>query len=89
MLLHNLDKNVFLIVAGVVVYFSDGITDDAVRRYLARKPMTTTDLVQKFRNKYPNMSKDTLVTTIAHILKRIPLHKETIKDKLYLSIKNK
>lgn len=64
---------------------SEGITEEAVRRYLLRKPMTTKDLVQKFKN--TGLSKDQLVNTIAKILKRIDPEKTKIKDKLYLSIK--
>jgi transcription initiation factor TFIIF subunit alpha len=64
---------------------SDGITEEAVRRYLMRKPMTCTDLLQKFKNKVSQ--KGDLVHTIAQILKRLNPEKQTIKNKLYFSLK--
>ncbi|CAN8010774.1 unnamed protein product [Ixodes pacificus] len=66
---------------------TEGITEDSVRRYLLRKPMTTTELLQKFKSKKTGMSSDKLVNTIAQILKRLNPEKQTIKGKLYLSIK--
>lgn len=70
--------------------FSDyGITEDAVRRYLSRKPMTTTELLKKFQSKKTGVSSEKLVETMTQILKRINPHKQTIQGKMYLSIKNK
>ncbi|XP_023210700.1 general transcription factor IIF subunit 1-like, partial [Centruroides sculpturatus] len=66
---------------------SDGITEEAVRRYLMRKPMTTTELLQKFKSKKTGLTSDQLVTTIAKILKKLNPEKQKIKGKLYLSIK--
>lgn len=64
---------------------SDGITEEAVRRYLMRKPMTCTDLLQKFKNKVS--TKSDLVTTMAQILKRLNPEKQTIKNKTYFSLR--
>ncbi|XP_054920186.2 general transcription factor IIF subunit 1-like isoform X2 [Dermacentor andersoni] len=66
---------------------TEGITEESVRRYLLRKPMTTTELLQKFKSKKTGMSSEKLVNTIAQILKRLNPEKQTIKGKLYLSIK--
>jgi len=52
-----------------------------------RKPMTTKDLVQKFKSRNAGMTKEQMTTTIAQILKRINPQKTKINDKLYLSIK--
>ena len=52
-----------------------------------RKPMTTIDLLQKFKSKNTGMSKELIVTTIAKILKRLNPEKSKVKDKLYLFIK--
>jgi len=52
-----------------------------------RKPMTTKDLVQKFKSRNAGMTKEQMTTTIAQILKRINPLKTKINDKLYLSIK--
>ncbi|XP_064477121.1 general transcription factor IIF subunit 1-like [Ornithodoros turicata] len=66
---------------------TEGITEDSVRRYLLRKPMTTTELLQKFKSKKTGLTSDKLVNTIAQILKKLNPIKQTIKGKLYLSIK--
>lgn len=52
-----------------------------------RKPMTATELLQKFKSKKTGLSSEQLVNTIAIILKRLNPEKQRIKDKLYLSIK--
>lgn len=69
----------------------NGITEEAIRRYLTHKPMTTTDLMRKFKSKtkQKNMSKEQTVNAIATILKKIQPHQEKIDGKLYLSIKSK
>ncbi|PNF20227.1 hypothetical protein B7P43_G16184 [Cryptotermes secundus] len=64
-----------------------GITEDAVRRYLMRKPMTTTELLQKFKSKKTGLTSDQLVNVMTQILKRINPVRQTIKSKMYLSIK--
>ncbi|XP_075229010.1 general transcription factor IIF subunit 1-like isoform X2 [Lycorma delicatula] len=64
-----------------------GITEEAVRRYLMRKPMTTTELLQKFKSRKTGLSSDQLVNIMTQILKRINPVKQTIKNKMYLSIK--
>ncbi|KAJ1525136.1 hypothetical protein ONE63_009972 [Megalurothrips usitatus] len=64
-----------------------GITEDAVRRYLMRKPMTTTELLQKFKSKKTGLSSEQLVNIMTNILKKINPVKQTIKGKMYLSIK--
>lgn len=70
------------------VHFRDyGITEEAVRRYLMRKPMTTIELLTKFKNKKTGVSSDKLVETMTAILKKINPVKQTIQGKMYLSIK--
>ncbi|CAL1543840.1 unnamed protein product [Lymnaea stagnalis] len=66
---------------------SDGITEDAIRRYLMRKPMTTKGLLQKFKSKKLNMSNEKITHVIAQLLKKINPEKRTINKKLYLSLK--
>lgn len=66
---------------------SDGVTEEQVRRYLTRKPMTTTELLQKFKSKKLTLSSEQLVPSIAQILKKINPHKQMIKGKMYLSMK--
>lgn len=69
-------------------YSSDsGISEEAVRRYLTRKPMTTTELLQKFKKPRTNLSSEQLVNSMTQILKKINPIKQTIKDKMYLSLK--
>ncbi|XP_026764642.1 general transcription factor IIF subunit 1 [Galleria mellonella] len=64
-----------------------GVTEEAVRRYLARKPMTTTELLTKFKSKRTGVSSERLVETMTQILKRINPVKQNINGKMYLSIK--
>ncbi|XP_012947013.1 general transcription factor IIF subunit 1 [Aplysia californica] len=66
---------------------SDGISEDAIRRYLMRKPMTTKDLLQKFKSKKLNMTNERITTVIVQLLKKINPDKKTINKKLYLSLK--
>lgn len=64
-----------------------GITEELVRRYLSRKPITTTQLVSKFKNR-SNLSSEQLVRIIALLLKKINPEKKMIKNKMYLSLKH-
>ncbi|XP_050684667.1 general transcription factor IIF subunit 1 [Leptidea sinapis] len=68
-------------------YTECGVTEEAVRRYLARKPMTTTELLTKFKSKRTGVSSERLVETMTQILKRINPVKQNINGKMYLSIK--
>lgn len=65
---------------------SRAITEDAVRRYLMRKPMTASELCQKFKKK-SGLSFNDLVGTMTKILRNISPVKQKIKDKTYFSIK--
>lgn len=52
-----------------------------------RKPMTTTELLTKFKSKKTGVSSEKLVDTMTQILKKINPVKQTIQGKMYLSIK--
>lgn len=81
-------KTKFVIIILNFYFYSDyGITEEAVRRYLMRKPMTATELLTKFKNKKTGVSSDRLVETMTQILKKINPVKQTIQGKMYLSIK--
>jgi len=62
------------------------ITEDAVRRYLMRKPMTARELCQKFKRK-SGLSSDELVETMTKVLRNINPTSQKIKEKTYFSIK--
>ncbi|XP_022216061.2 general transcription factor IIF subunit 1-like [Drosophila obscura] len=64
-----------------------GVSEEAVIRYLKRKPLTPTELLSKFRNKATSDSKIRVVETMTKILKKINPIKTTIQGKLYFSIK--
>jgi transcription initiation factor TFIIF subunit alpha len=66
---------------------SFGNTEDAVRRYLVRKPMTTTELLKKIQSKKTGVSRDELVDMMTQILKKINPSKQMIQGKMYLSLK--
>ncbi|XP_051829454.1 general transcription factor IIF subunit 1-like [Antechinus flavipes] len=62
------------------------LTEDAVRRYLTRKPMTTKDLLKKFQTKKTGLSSDQTVKVLAQILKRLNPERKMINDKMHLSL---
>ncbi|CAG2231841.1 GTF2F1 [Mytilus edulis] len=66
----------------------EGITESAIRRYLMRKPMTPKELVQKFKSKKLNISKEQMTSTIAQLLKKINPDKKIINKAMYLSLKS-
>jgi len=65
------------------------ITEEAIRKVLMHKPITTTDLVRKFNTKKTGLTKEQTLSAIAAVLKRIAPSQEKIDGKLYLSIKSK
>ena len=63
------------------------ITDKEVLHYLARKPITTKDLVRKFQRRKTAMDKKQVVASLGSILPRLNVEKKEIKDKIYLSLR--
>ncbi|XP_061567098.1 general transcription factor IIF subunit 1 [Cololabis saira] len=59
------------------------LTEEAVRRYLIRKPMTTKDLLKKFQTKRTGLSSETTVNVLAQILKRLNPERKNINDKMH------
>lgn len=81
-------KKVWLIVAKAVFFFyllcSDvQLTEEAVRRYLIRKPMTTKDLLKKFQTKRTGLSSEQTVNVLAQILKRLNPERKNVNDKMH------
>jgi len=72
---------------GAVPSSSDAVTEETVIRYLKRRPMTTTDLVKKFRTKKTGINNAQLVPLLSSILKKINPDKQKTKGVTYLSIK--
>ncbi|XP_062568567.1 general transcription factor IIF subunit 1-like [Saccostrea cucullata] len=66
---------------------SAGITEEAIRRYLMRKPMTAKELLKKFKSKKVNMSKEEMTSTLTKYLKKIQPEKNIINKKMYFSLK--
>ncbi|KAM9223232.1 general transcription factor IIF subunit 1 isoform 2-T2 [Leptosomus discolor] len=63
------------------------LTEEAVRRYLTRKPTTTKDLLKKFQTKRTGLSSDATVTVLAQILKRLNPERKVIGDKMHFFLK--
>jgi len=61
--------------------------EEDVRRYLMRKPMTTTEILKKIKAKRTGIQKDELMPLLVSALKRINPHKQKVKGTMYLSIK--
>ena len=57
----------------------EGLTEDAVRKYLTRKPLTTIDLLAKFKNKKSAMTQEQLVQVMAYYLRVSKYWKEGSK----------
>jgi len=69
------------------MFDTHGITEEAVRRYLSRKPFTPAQLINKFKNR-SNLSSEQLVAAIGLILKKINPERQIIQNKMYLILKN-
>lgn len=65
---------------------SEGLSEEAVRRYLTRRPMTVRDLIKKFKKSWSGTKQD-LMNSIVNILKKINPDKQTIRGELHLSLK--
>ncbi|XP_064382370.1 general transcription factor IIF subunit 1-like [Halichondria panicea] len=64
------------------------ITDEEVKHYLSRRPITSKDLVRKFTSKKSDMDKKKIVDQLHQIIQNLKnVEKQTIKGKLYLSLK--
>lgn len=61
--------------------------EEDVRRYLARKPMTTTEILRKLKSKKTALHKDDMMKMLVNVLKRINPHKQKVKGTMYLSLK--
>ncbi|XP_029645882.1 general transcription factor IIF subunit 1 isoform X1 [Octopus sinensis] len=74
-------------VGNVPCTSSEGISEESIRRYLMRKPMSTKDLLQKFKSKKLNMTNEQLTNCIAQLLRKINPDRLTINKTLHLSLK--
>lgn len=64
------------------------ITEEEVRRYLERKPITTKELFKKFSSKKPDMDKKKIVNILGDMIRRMKdVEQVQIKGTLYLSLK--
>ena len=61
--------------------------EEQIRRYLLRKPMTTTEVLQKLKSKKTGHTSEQLVEIIAIMLKKIKPTTQRVKGKMYLSLK--
>ena len=65
------------------------ITEDEVRRYLSRKPITSKELVKKFTSKKANIDKSHVPAILSKIIKKMTnVEEQRIGGKLYLSLKS-
>ena len=60
--------------------------EEDVRRYLARKSMSTKEITKTMSKKRPDMGKEELMTLLANAIKRIKPNRKKIKGTLYLSL---
>ena len=64
-----------------------GLTEDVIRRYLMRKPMTTKDLLYKLKSKKIGLKSDVLVKQFTEIIRKLNPQQTKIKGKTYWFIK--
>lgn len=63
--------------------------EETVKRYLMRKPITTTELIKNVKKMKVTNSKEDLVAVISQILKKLNPQTQKISDKLYLYLNPK
>ena len=64
------------------------ITEDEVKRYLSRKPITSKDLLKKFTSKKTGIDKVLVPEMLSRIIKRMSnVEERRIDGKFYLSLK--
>ena len=69
-------------------YSLNTITEEEVKRYLKRRPITSNDLVKKFTSKKTEMDKKRVVEVLHQLIQGMKnVEKQTIKGKMYLSFK--
>ena len=69
-------------------FSSSSITDEEVKRYLLRRPITSKDLVRKFTSKKTEMDRNRIVEVLSRIINNLKdVDKQIIKGKMYLSLK--
>eukprot|EP00096_Caligus_rogercresseyi_P004684 TRINITY_DN1909_c0_g1_i1.p1 TRINITY_DN1909_c0_g1~~TRINITY_DN1909_c0_g1_i1.p1 ORF type:complete len:534 (+),score=239.91 TRINITY_DN1909_c0_g1_i1:1072-2673(+) len=67
---------------------SEAALEEDVRRYLTRKPMTTTELVKKIHSKrFQDISSEELMPLLVNVLKKVNPHTSKTKGIMYLSLK--
>ena len=65
---------------------NEKILEEAVRRYLKRRPMSITDLVKKLKSKKIGLSNNQLSALLGKILKKIKPTRKKVKDLTYYSV---
>ena len=75
-------------ITSISVNYSAEISEEAIRRYLMRKPMTAKELVLKFASKTKQkMTREQLTQRIGQLLKKIGPDRKQVNNVLYLSLK--
>ena len=71
-----------------IEYSPSSITEEEVRRYLKRRPITSNELLKKFKSKKTEMDKKRVVEVLHQLIQGMKdVEKQTIKGKMYLSLK--
>ncbi|KAF6040272.1 GTF2F1 [Bugula neritina] len=66
----------------------EGLTEDAVRRYLSRKPMSSKDLYKLFKSKKLGLSNEEIVKRITNIMKKLSTTQQKIGGIIHFSLSN-
>lgn len=66
---------------------TSSISEEEVKRYLMRRPITSKDLVKKFTSKKTDMDRNRIVEVLHKIIEGLRnVEKQNVKGKLYLSL---
>jgi len=68
--------------------YREGLTEDAVRRYLSRKPMSSKDLYKLFKSKKLGLSNEEIVKRITNIMKKLSTTQQKIGGIIHFSLSN-
>ena len=69
------------------ILYRDGVTEENVRRYLLRKPMSSKDLSKIFKSKKLGLSNEEIVVKLTEIIKRIRPITQKVNHVTYFSLK--
>lgn len=75
-----------LLYTALLIFRTEGLTEDSVKRYLLRKPMSSKDLFKCFKSKKLGLTNEELVESIAKILQKLNTTRTKINGVFHFSM---